>query len=72
MSNPDRREFSKLAVGGAPGGVVATSGLGAAAGFQQIKKRYADAGITVWDIGNTSAHNMPGVTLNLPGRDFVL
>ena len=33
----------------------------------QIKKRYADAGITVWNIGNTSVHNMPEVTLNLPG-----
>ena len=38
-------------------------------GFLQIKKRYADAGITVWNIGNTSVHNMPEVTLNLPGRD---
>jgi mannonate dehydratase len=40
-----------------------------AEGFQAIKKRYADAGITVWNIGNTSVHNMPAVTLNLPGRD---
>jgi hypothetical protein len=23
----------------------------------------------VWNIGNTSVHNMPEVTLNLPGRD---
>jgi mannonate dehydratase len=38
-------------------------------GFSQIKKRYGDAGITVWNIGNTSVHNMPEVTLNLPGRD---
>ena len=37
--------------------------------FRAIKKRYADAGITVWNIGNTSVHNMPEVTLNLPGRD---
>jgi mannonate dehydratase len=43
--------------------------LRTAEGFQQIKKRYADAGITVWNIGNTSVHNMPEVTLNLPGRD---
>ena len=35
----------------------------------QIKKRYADAGITVWNIGNSDVHNMPEVTLNLPGRD---
>jgi mannonate dehydratase len=38
-------------------------------GFIQIKKRYADAGITVWNIGNSDVHNMPEVTLNLPGRD---
>src|ERR1700742_2275853 len=40
-----------------------------AAGLLGIKKRDADAGITVWNIGNTSVHNMPEVTLNLPGRD---
>src|SRR5438093_6577217 len=43
--------------------------LRTAEGFMQIKKRYADAGITAWNIGNTSVHNMPEVTLNLPGRD---
>src|ERR1700716_1351418 len=43
--------------------------LRAAEGLLHIKKRYADAGITVWNIGNTSVHNMPEVTLNLPGRD---
>ncbi len=25
--------------------------------------------MAVWNIGNTSVHNMPEVTLNLPGRD---
>jgi mannonate dehydratase len=43
--------------------------LRTAEGFLEIKKRYADAGITVWNIGNPSVHNMPEVTLNLPGRD---
>src|SRR5947209_6282215 len=43
--------------------------LRTAEGFLQIKKRYADAGITVWNIGNSDVHNMPEVTLNLPGRD---
>src|SRR6476469_1491745 len=43
--------------------------LRTAEGFMQIKKRYADAGITVWNIGNTNVHNMPEVTLNLPRRD---
>src|SRR5262245_7080678 len=27
--------------------------LRTAEGFQQIRKRYADAGVTVWNIGNT-------------------
>ena len=49
--------------------VGSTPDLRTAEGFLHIKKRYADAGITVWNIGNTSVHNMPGVTLNLPGRD---
>jgi mannonate dehydratase len=49
--------------------VASTPDLRTAEGFQQIKKRYADAGVTVWNIGNTSVHNMPEVTLNLPGRD---
>ena len=115
--SPDRREFVKLAVGGAlsttaflsatspasasvhknaPGiklcaqtspkptddellflkqigaeyvSVGSTPDLRIAEGFMQIKKRYADAGVTVWNIGNMSVHNMPEVTLNLPGRD---
>ena len=46
--------------------VGSTPELRTAEGFMQIKKRYADAGITVWNIGNTSVHNMPEVTLNLP------
>ena len=49
--------------------VAATPKLRTAAGFQQIKQRYAMAGLTVWNIGNTEVHNMPEVTLNLPGRD---
>ena len=48
--------------------VGSTPDLRTAEGFMQIRKRYADAGITVWNIGNTSVHNMPEVTLNLPGR----
>jgi mannonate dehydratase len=49
--------------------VASTPDLRTAEGFMQIKKRYADAGITVWNIGNSDVHNMPEVTLNLPGRD---
>src|SRR5215471_19298955 len=116
MSQANRRDFSKMAFGGALGAAALTavrrggaevhpvapgiklcaqSGanptdeqllflkqIGAeyvsvasppemrtAEGFLAIKKRYADAGITVWNIGNSSVHNMPEVTLNLPGRD---
>src|SRR5262245_43163980 len=49
--------------------VAAPPGLRTAEGFLRIKKRYADAGIEVWNIGNSDVHNMPEVTLNLPGRD---
>ena len=49
--------------------VASTPDLRTADGFLQIKKRYADAGITVWNIGNSDVHNMPEVTLNLPGRE---
>ena len=49
--------------------VASTPELRTAEGFLQIKQRYASAGITVWNIGNTSVHNMQEVTLNLPGRD---
>jgi mannonate dehydratase len=49
--------------------VGSTPDLRTAEGFLQIKQRYAAAGITVWNIGNTSVHNMPEVRLNLPGRD---
>ncbi len=49
--------------------VASTPKLRTAEGFLQIKQRYASAGIKVWNIGNTDVHNMPEVTLNLPGRD---
>ena len=37
--------------------------------FIQLKQRVEAAGLKVWNIGNTNVHNMPEVTLNLPGRD---
>ena len=49
--------------------VQSLPGARTAEDFLAIKKRYADGGITVWNIGNTDVHNMPEVTLNLPGRD---
>src|SRR5579884_3802943 len=37
--------------------------------FARIKHRVEAAGLKVTNIGNTNVHNMPEVTLNLPGRD---
>ncbi len=37
--------------------------------FVRLKKNVEAAGLKVWNIGNTSVHNMEEVTLNLPGRD---
>jgi mannonate dehydratase len=37
--------------------------------FQAIKRKVESAGLKVWNIGNRNVHNMPEVTLNLPGRD---
>src|SRR3954470_11799415 len=37
--------------------------------FIHIKERVEAAELKVWNIGNTNVHNMPEVTLNLPGRD---
>jgi mannonate dehydratase len=43
--------------------------LGTAETFIAHKKRVEAAGLKVANIGNVSIHNMPEVTLNLPGRD---
>jgi mannonate dehydratase len=37
--------------------------------FADFKKRVEAAGLKVANIGNSNVHNMPEVTLNLPGRD---
>jgi len=37
--------------------------------FIRLKKKVEAAGLKVWNIGNSNVHNMPEVTLNLPGRD---
>jgi mannonate dehydratase len=47
---------------------VGTTG-GAYDTFADIKRRVEAAGLKVSNIGNTNVHNMPEVTLNLPGRD---
>ena len=45
-----------------------------AASFTKMRERYEAAGIKVYNVGSGvgpsgSLHNMPEVTLNLPGRD---
>src|SRR6266545_1965835 len=47
---------------------VGTSG-GTYEMFAEFKRRIEAAGLQVTNIGNTKVHNMPEVTLNLPGRD---
>ncbi len=37
--------------------------------FAAAKKRVEAAGLKIANMGNSSVHNMPEVTLNLPGRD---
>lgn len=37
--------------------------------FSQFKQRVESAGLKIANIGNSNVHNMPEVTLNLPGRD---
>jgi len=37
--------------------------------FMRLKHRVEAAKLRVWNIGNSNVHNMPEVTLNLPGRD---
>jgi mannonate dehydratase len=37
--------------------------------FQKWKTSAEAVGLKVWNIGNSNVHNMPEVTLNLPGRD---
>jgi mannonate dehydratase len=47
---------------------VGTSG-GTYEMFADIRQRVEAAALKVTNIGNTNVHNMPEVTLNLPGRD---
>jgi mannonate dehydratase len=37
--------------------------------YARLKQKVEAAGLKVWNIGNSNVHNMPEVTLNLPGRD---
>src|SRR5437667_9286378 len=49
---------------------IPTGGRKATLGnFIHLKQRVEAAKLKVWNIGNSNVHNMPEVTLNLPGRD---
>ena len=37
--------------------------------YKWLVKRFGDHGIKIYRITNTSVHNVPAITLNLPGRD---
>lgn len=37
--------------------------------FKRLKAKVEAVGLQVWNIGNSNVHNMPQVTLNLPGRE---
>jgi mannonate dehydratase len=37
--------------------------------YKHLKERFAQFGLQIYRISNSSVHNMPEVTLNLPGRD---
>jgi mannonate dehydratase len=51
------------------GYVTAPTSGGTYETFASIKQRVEAAGLKVSNIGNSNVHNMPEVTLNLPGRD---
>jgi mannonate dehydratase len=48
---------------------IPTSGRAATLeNFVHLKQRVEAAKLKIWNIGNSNVHNMPEVTLNLPGR----
>lgn len=48
-----------------PGGAATAT----ADNFLRLRRNMEAAGLKIWNIGNSSVHNMEEVTLNLPGRD---
>lgn len=37
--------------------------------YQRLVKRFGEYGVKIYRLGNLSVHNVPEITLNLPGRD---
>lgn len=65
FSDEDLRFAKQLGVGH----LAVSTASGGYENFAEIKQRVESAGLKVSNIGNASVHNMPEVTLNLPGRD---
>jgi len=43
-----------------------------AANYRKVRERFERAGLKVYRLGHPGCHNMPDITLNLPGRDAKL
>ena len=69
-SDPSEEDLQFVVQLGAGYVNIGTRGKQATAeNFIRLRKKVEDAGLKVWNIGNSGVHNMEEVTLNLPGRD---
>jgi mannonate dehydratase len=69
-SDPSDEDLQFVAQLGAEYVCIWTSGESATyENFLRLRRKVEAAGLRVWNIGNSSVHNMEEVTLNLPGRD---
>lgn len=67
-TDEDLQFFQQLGVEWAMVGVRDRS-LHGADFYKHLVKRFADYGLKIYRIANLSVHNVPQITLNLPGRD---
>ena len=67
-SDEDLQFFQQLGIEWIMLGVTDQS-LHSAEHYKQFVARFAEYGLQIYRIGNHSVHNMPEITLNLPGRD---
>jgi mannonate dehydratase len=69
-TNPGKEEFQFARQLGVEYLSIPSGGANATPeNYKQWTSAARQAGLTVWNIGNSNVHNMPEVTLNLPGRD---
>jgi mannonate dehydratase len=67
-SDEDLQFFQQLGVEWAMVGIRDRS-LHSGDYYRHLVKRFADYGLKIYRIANLSVHNVPEITLNLPGRD---